>query len=289
MACYRLSLRLSYVISNGNELATKNPELRTKMNLIDTHCHLTFDPLASDIDTVLTRSREQGICEWITIGTDLEHSRRCVALAEQHEGMYATVGLHPHEAKDLNRDTMHEFSQLARSPKVVAIGETGLDFHYNHSSAADQIQCFRDHLDLARRLDLPVVVHTREAFDETLAILDAVEGVKRIVLHCFSGTTEQARLALARGYFFSFTGVVTFKNAHSIREAVEIIPLEKIMVETDCPYMSPEPMRRQRINEPALMIHTAERLAQLKQTSLADFALQTTETARTFFGLTPNP
>jgi len=256
------------------------------MNLIDTHCHLTFEPLVEDVAAVVQRSQEAGVTGWITVGTTLADSRATVALAAGYEHMHATVGIHPHDAKDADEEALDELKGLAQGDKVVAIGETGLDFHYNFSKQPDQKRVFVAHLEMAKELDLPVVVHSRNAFDETVDILDKHgEGLKGVVFHCFGGTAEQAGALLERGYFVSFTGVVTFKNAETARQAAHIVPLERMMVETDCPYMSPEPVRKQRPNEPALMVHTARFLADLKGLDADEFGQATTETAQRFFGL----
>jgi len=256
------------------------------MELIDTHCHLTFEPLAGEVPAVVERSRAAGVVGWITVGTHLEDSRRAVELAGLHESMYATVGIHPHDAKDATPEVLAELKRLARSGKVVAVGETGLDYHYNLSKHPDQRRVFIAHLEMAKELDLPVVIHSREAFDETMEVLDGHgDGLRGAVFHCFGGSTEQARQVLDRGYHISFTGVVTFKNADSTRGAALSVPLDRLMVETDCPYMSPEPMRKQRPNEPALMVHTARFLAELKGVDTDEFAHVTTATALEFFRL----
>lgn len=256
------------------------------MQLIDTHCHLTFEPLVDDVPAVLERSMAAGVTEWITVGTSVEDSGRAVELTGRHDNLYATVGIHPHDAKDATGDALDKLRQLARRPKVVAIGETGLDFHYNFSKQPIQKEVFAAHLEIARELDLPVVVHSRNAFDETIEILDrSGQGLKGVVFHCFGGDMNQTQAVLDRGYFVSFTGVVTFKNAHTARQAAQIVPIERLMLETDCPYMSPVPMRKQKVNEPALMIHTARFLADLKGVELPDFAAQVTSTSKAFFGL----
>jgi len=256
------------------------------MTLIDTHCHLTFEPLAEDVPGVIERSRAAGVTRWITVGTQLEDSRRAVELAGHYENMYATVGIHPHDAHSADSRALEELKQVARREKVVAVGETGLDFHYNFSKQPDQKRVFAVHLDIAGELGLPVVIHSRNAFDETMEILDCGgRGLKGVVFHCFSGTAEQARLVLDKGYFVSFTGVITFKNADVAREAARIVPLDRLMIETDCPYMSPEPVRKQEPNEPALMVHTARFLAELKDISLGDLSQATTRTAIEFFYL----
>lgn len=256
------------------------------MELIDTHCHLTFDDLVADIEAVLARSQEAGVTGWITVGTDPEHNRKAVELAERFENMYAAIGIHPHDAKIVTADTIAELKKLAQSEKVVAIGETGLDFHYNYSKPQDQMRVFASQLKIAKALNLSVIVHCREAFDETIGVLEQHgHGVRRVVFHCFSGSAEQAKIVLGKGFYISFTGVITFKNAKAVREAARIVPVDRLMVETDCPYMSPEPMRKQKINEPALMVHTAAFLAELKGMELADFAEAVTATSRAFFRL----
>jgi len=257
------------------------------MELIDTHCHLTFEPLAADVPGVVERSRAAGVDGWITVGTSLEDSNRAIELAAKHENMYAAVGIHPHEAKDADAAALAELKRLARQDKVVAIGETGLDFHYNFSKQPDQARVFAAHLDIARALSLPIVVHSRNAFDETVAILDRDGGgLKGVVFHCFSGSADQAKQLLDRGYYLSFTGVVTFKNADATRAAAQVVPLDRLMVETDAPYMSPEPVRKHKPNEPALMVYTAQLLADLKGVNLESLAQATTHNAGKFFELT---
>jgi TatD DNase family protein len=247
---------------------------------------LTFEPLAGEVAGVVERSRAAGVTGWITVGTSVEDSRRAIELAGRYKNMHAAVGIHPHEAKEADTGALEELKRLAGSEKVVAIGETGLDFHYNFSKQPDQKRVFIAHLEIARELGLPVVIHSRNAFDETLEILDhSGGGLKGVVFHCFGGSAEQARRLWDRGYYMSFTGVVTFKNAETARAAAKVVPLDRLMVETDCPYMSPEPVRSQKPNEPALMVHTARFLAQLKGVNLEDFARATTQTALAFFRL----
>ena len=259
------------------------------MELIDTHCHLTYEPLAGDIEAVVARSRAAGVTGWISIGTGPEHNRKAVEMAERFENMYASIGIHPHDAKDVTAAALAELKDLARSSKVVALGETGLDFHYELSPKQDQRRAFAAQLEIARELNLPVVIHSREAFDETLDILDQfiqLNGrLRGVVFHCFSGSAEQARIVLDHGFYISFTGVVTFKNAEQTRAAAAAVPLERLVLETDAPYLSPEPMRRQKVNEPALMIHTARFMAELKHMPLPDFAQAVTATSRSLFNL----
>jgi TatD DNase family protein len=254
--------------------------------LIDTHCHLTFEELAGQIEDVLFRSRQAGVSKWVTIGTQEDENLKAVELAERFDGMYAAVGIHPHYAKDVTDEGIEALKRIAKSHKVVAIGETGLDFHYNFSKQDAQKKIFVEHLKIAGELELPVVVHTRQAFDETMEILDGFAGeLKNVVIHCFSGDQRQAQIVLDKGYYISFTGVVTFKNADIARQAAKLVPLERLMIETDCPYMSPAPMRNQKINEPGLLVHTARFLAELKEIEFEDFAKAVTETSERFFGI----
>ena len=256
------------------------------MELIDTHCHLTFEQLADDIEQVLARSVHAGLTAWLTVGTDQQHNRKVIELTDRFKNVYAAVGIHPHDAKDVTADTLIELKELAQNQKVVALGETGLDFHYNFSDPSDQKRAFAAQLKIAKELNLPVIIHCREAFDETMEILKQHgRELKGVVFHCFSGSAEQAKIVLDYGFYVSFTGVVTFKNAKTTREAAEIVPINRLMLETDCPYMSPEPMRKQKINEPALMVHTAKYLAELKQMDLTDFANAVTATSKSFFNI----
>jgi len=256
------------------------------MEMIDTHCHLTFEQLAGDVQAVIERSKAAGVTGWITIGTDPQENRKAIELATNFDNMYVAIGIHPHDAKDMTADTISELKDLAQNEKVVAIGETGLDFHYDFSPRQDQTRAFAQQLKIAHELNLSVIVHCREAFDETMDILERHgPGAKKVVFHCFSGSPEQAKIILDHAYHISFTGVVTFKNAERTRQAAKVVPLDRLMLETDCPYMSPEPMRKQKTNEPALMIHTARFLADLKDMDLADFAETITTTSKAFFAL----
>lgn len=255
------------------------------MNFIDTHCHLTFEQF-DDVDAVIQRSQDAGITGWITVGTDLNDSRMVVELAARFQNMFAAVAIHPHEAKSADEQTITQLKELAKNKKVVAIGETGLDFHYNFSTQEQQRDCFIRHLEIAAELNLPVIIHCREAFDDTVKILGSTgEGINKVVFHCFSGSVEQAKVVLDKGWYISLTGVVTFKNANKTREVAKIIPIERLMIETDAPYMSPEPMRKQKVNEPALLVHTAKLIAELKGMELTKFAEQVTATTKKFFGL----
>lgn len=256
------------------------------MGLIDSHAHLTFPEFSENFEQVLERSTQAGVDRWITVGTDPDDSVKSIELANRFENIYATVGYHPHYAKDVTGDDLVTLQQQLAEKKVVALGEIGLDYHYNFSEPQIQKEIFRKQLGIAEKTNMPVIIHSREAFEDTMAILDEFQGkLKDVVIHCFSGDAEQAKIVVAKGYYVSFTGVVTFKNAQTARDAAAQIPLEKLMVETDCPFMSPAPMRKQKVNEPSLMIHTAAKLAEIKNVSKEEFARVTEQTTINFFGL----
>ena len=256
------------------------------MHLIDTHCHLTFEELQNDIDNVLTRSVAADVKEWITVGTNIEHTEYAITLAQKFDNIYATAGIHPHFAKDITENDLAKLIELAKNKTIVAIGETGLDFHYNFSKQPAQIKLFEQQIKIAAELNLPLIVHSREAFDETIKTLnDNLDKKTKVVFHCFTGSTDQAKIIIDKGFYISFTGVVTFKNARNIRQAVKVVPIEKLMLETDCPYMTPEPVRKHRVNEPAFLAHTAKFLAKLKNTDYDDFTQAIAKTTQKFFNL----
>jgi TatD DNase family protein len=231
--------------------------------LIDSHTHL-YDPVFNaDRDDVIRRAREAGITAVISIGCDLETSRRAVELADRHEMIYATVGVHPHEVKHLDAATLTKLQKLAAHKKVVGYGEIGLDYYYLHSPKETQQREFRLQIGLAKTLGLPIVVHSRDAKSDTLAILKE-EGAESVggVMHCFTGDLEMARAAIEMNFYISFSGVLTFTNAGALRDVARALPLGRILVETDCPYLSPVPNRGRR-NEPAYVRHTVDALARL--------------------------
>lgn len=256
------------------------------MRLMDTHAHLTYDGLIEQLDAVLRASREAGVVEWITIGTDREHIEKAMAIAPRHEGMWVGLGIHPHYANDYTPQDAALIERYLSHPKVVAVGETGLDYHYDNVVHANQRALFCQLLELAVRHRKPAIVHTRLAFDDTMAILaDFDKHLPGIVIHCYGGDMAQTEKVLARGYYVSFTGTVTFKKSDALRQVVKTIPPDRVMLETDCPFISPEPVRRIQPNQPALMTHTARCLADLYQMPLDEFAALTYQTSRRFFGL----
>lgn len=254
------------------------------MNLIDTHAHLTYEGLAERVDEVLARSRAAGVTRWITVGTKMDDNLKTLELIGKHRNMYGAMGYHPHEADAITAADMALLGQQAHHAKVVAIGETGLDYHYMHSSADNQQRIFRAHLDVAVDLQKPVVIHTREAFDETMDILDDYAGnLKAVVIHCYGGDAAQTQRVLASGYYVSFTGTVTFPRSEALREVARTIPLERVMIETDCPFISPHPKRNTKPNEPSLLIHTAQCLADVYGMEIEEFAQKVSKTSESFF------
>ena len=259
--------------------------------LIDTHAHLDYEDFAADFNSVLERARAAGVERIVTIGTSVESSRRAVALATRHPMVYAVVGIHPTTVHEAAADDHATLREIAAAPKVAAIGETGLDYHRlpeDPETAAGvkarQAVSFRQQLDLAAHLGLNVVIHQRDAWNDTLAILRDYTGRLRGVFHCFGGTPAQAAEVLTLDHLVSFTGIVTFKNGVGVRETAASVPANRFMVETDCPYLAPVPFRGKRC-EPAYTRETAAVIAQARGETLETVAAQTTVTAERFFRL----
>ncbi len=281
--------------------------------LIETHAHLDYPDFAHDLDEVLQRATDAGVTRIITIGTSIESSRRAVELAEKYPNIYAAIGVHPTHVEQAGDDVIDPLREIAKSPRVVAIGETGLDYHRLPSIEAtrqknvqvftalqsgteEQIEAgiedgaykskqtdlFAEQLDLAVELGLNVVIHQRDAWEDTLQVLASYTGKLRGVFHCFGGTREQADEVFDLGHLVSFTGIVTFKNGAAVREVAAQIPLDKFMVETDCPYLAPAPFRGKRC-EPAHTRMVADSIATARGLTLEQIAEATTATAEGFF------
>jgi TatD DNase family protein len=253
--------------------------------LFDTHAHLHFPDFAPDLAAVLGRAREAGVRRMVTIGTDGETSRAAVAIAERDPDVWAAVGLHPHDAEGGDDALFAELERLAASPRVVAIGEMGLDFFRNLSTRPAQEAAFRRQLALARALRKPALIHCRDAHAETLAIL-AEERVSDVggIMHCFSGDVEIARRCLDLGLLVSLAGPVTYPNARALPAVATFVPADRLVVETDCPFLPPQPYRGKR-NEPSYLTITAARVADLRKESLDDLAPRMTENALRVFGI----
>jgi len=285
--------------------------------LIETHAHLDYPDFAPDFDDVLQRATDAGVTRIITIATSVESSRRAVGLAEKYPNVYAVIGVHPTYAEEAEEDVITPLRDLAKSPRVVALGETGLDYHrlpslelnkerssratesiakafqystedrleagiHDGAYKSKQASLFEQQLDLAVELGLNVVIHQRDAWDDTLETMRPYAGKVRGVFHCFGGTIEQAHQVLELDHLVSFTGIVTFKNGANVREVATKIPLWKFMVETDCPYLAPVPFRGKR-SEPAHTRIVAEAIASARGLPLEEIAESTTETAEKFF------
>src|SRR5882724_7959221 len=282
--------------------------------LVETHAHLDYPDFANDLDDVLGRANEAGVTRIITIGTSIESSRRAIDLAEKYSSVYAVIGVHPTYAEQAGEDVITPLRELAKSPRVVAIGETGLDYHHLPSVEAAkqknvqvfsrafqeeieeeieaniqdgayksrQASLFQQQLDLAAELGLNVVIHQRDAWNDTFEIMKPYTGKLRGVFHCFGGSLEQANEVIDLDHLVSFTGIVTFKNGASVRQVAAQIPLWKFMVETDCPYLAPVPFRGKRC-EPAHTRVVAETIASARGIPLEELAEATTETAEKFF------
>ncbi len=253
------------------------------MTLIDTHCHLDFPEFDPDRPEVLKRAAEQGVNYVINIGSSLGGSINSVKLAKDYPNIFAVVGCHPHDSQDFSEQDLEAVRSLAKSDKVVAIGEIGLDYYRNLSPQENQRKTFVNLLRLAKELDLPVVIHSREAREDTLKIMDE-EAVKRAIVHCFGGDMIFLKACLERGYLVSFTCNVTYKKAQSVRDAVRFAPLERICLETDAPYLSPEGHRGKR-NEPSFVRMLAVEVSKIKGLSPEEIARATTQNATTFFNL----
>ena len=284
--------------------------------LIETHAHLDYPDFAKDFDDVLRRANDAGVTRIISIGTSIESSRRAIALAEKHPNVFAVVGVHPTSVLESGDDVIDPLRELVKNPRVVAIGETGLDYHRLPSQEPDkekatrvmralqgeteeqieagvadgaykdkQAALFEQQLDLAVESGLNVVVHQRDAWDDTLKVMEPYTGKVRGVFHCFGGTLEQAQDVIALGHLISFTGIVTFKNGKDVREVAASVDSDKFMVETDCPFLAPEPFRGKR-SEPAHTRLVAEEIARARSTTVEEIARITTATAEEFFRFT---
>ena len=259
-------------------MTIENEALRQPSLLVDSHCHLDFPDLCDDLDEVVGRAASAGVGWMLTICTHVSRFDRVLSIAQTYDNVYCTVGIHPHEAGNEPEVTPEHLMRMAEHPKVVGFGETGLDYHYEHSPRDKQQRSFRAHIAAARDSGLPVVVHTREADDDTIAILaeEYAKGPFRGLIHCFSSGQELVDKAVQLGLYISLSGIITFSRADELREAVRGIPLDRMLVETDAPYLAPEP-KRGRPNEPAYTAFTAARAAKIKGVDAETFANTTTD------------
>ena len=261
------------------------------MIFVDSHCHIDGEAFDADRDEVIQRAKHAGVKALLNIGTGNPHNgeiAKAVEIAEKYESVFASVGVHPHDAKEYNDEAeKHLFDLIKSSEKVVAWGEIGLDFFYDHSPRDVQMEVFRRQIVVARALNLPIIIHSRDADDETVEILTeecSSESFRGGIMHCFGGTAEMAQELMNIGFLISFAGNVTFKKAENLRDAARVVPLDKLLIETDCPFLAPVPFRGKR-NEPAFVVHTARFLADFYNIALEDLAQTTTGNFLRFFDL----
>ncbi|HET6388113.1 TatD family hydrolase [Hyphomicrobium sp.] len=258
--------------------------------LVDHHCHLDFPEFAPELDQVVARAKQAGVGTLVTISTRIRKFDDVEAVAERFDDVFCSVGTHPHNAHEELDIPLERIIELSKHPKVVAIGEAGLDYHYQHSTPAAQAEGFRRHIAAARETGLPLEIHTREADEDTIAILEEehAKGAFPAVLHCFTGGRELAMRALDLGLYVSFSGVITFKNSEALREIARDVPLDRMLVETDAPFLAPIPFRGKR-NEPAYVVRTAAALAGVKGVSADDLARATTDNFFRLYGKAKRP
>ena len=256
--------------------------------LVDSHCHLDFPDFAGELDAIVGRARDAGVGRMVTICTKVKKHGDLLAIAHKFPDVFCSVGTHPHSAHEELDVTTADLVAIARHPKVVAIGEAGLDYHYDYSPRDAQERGFRNHIAAARETGLPLVIHSREADDDMAHILEEEmgKGAFPAVLHCFTGGKELARRAIALGLHISFTGILTFKNSQNLRDIAASLPADRILVETDAPYLAPGKYRGKR-NEPSYVVETAKTLAQVRGVSEAEIARQTTENFFKLFSKMP--
>ena len=260
--------------------------------LIDSHCHLSYPGLFEQVPDVISRAAAAGVMRMITIGTHLADHQKALGLAKTHPQVFAALGIHPHHAAETEEGYEGFLENLLKgNPKVVALGECGLDYHYNFCPKLLQKGVYINQLEIARRLGVPVILHVREAHADALGIMKDFCGEKagprgplRFVVHCFTGTPAECEAWLQLGAYIGITGIVTYKNAEDVRASAKIVPADRLLVETDAPYLPPEPVRAQKVNEPAHVAHTAKLVAELRGVAFEELAKSTTDNVVRLFG-----
>jgi|TARA_B110000967_G_scaffold196542_1_gene227234 TatD DNase family protein len=253
--------------------------------MIDSHCHLDHDPLLENLTEVITRSKEIGITKLLTICTTLESFENIKAIIEKDEMIYGTYGIHPHEAKNNQVDKQTIIRSVNENVKIIGIGETGLDFFYNYSDRERQISSFIEHIEASIELNKPIIIHSRDAEKETFEILNSYKGRNlKILMHCFTGSLEFSKKLQTLDAFFSASGIITFKNSTDLQNTFKTIPLEKLLIETDSPFLAPIPMRGKK-NEPSFIKYTLEKLSTLKETTIDKMSIITTDNFNKLFNL----
>ena len=258
------------------------------MIFVDSHCHIDGEAFDADRDEVMRRAKEAGVAAMLTIGTGNPHDgeiENAVKIAGQYENVFAAVGVHPHDARLYTDAAENHLIELTKNEKVIAWGEIGLDFYYDHSPRDVQLDVFRRQIGIARKLDLPIIIHSRDADNETVEVLTeecSQDDFRGGIMHCFGGTAQMAQALMNIGFLISFAGNITFKKAENLRESARVVPLDKLLIETDCPFLAPIPVRGKR-NEPAFIFHTARFLADLHGIKVEELANRTTDNFTGFF------
>ena len=251
--------------------------------MIDSHCHLDHEPLYDNLDEILKRSKDVGIEKLLTICTTFASYEKIIELVKKDKMIYGTYGIHPHEAKNDKVCTKMIVDQINKNEKIIGIGETGLDFYYNHSDKTDQVKSLEEHIKAAIELNIPLIIHSRNAEDETLEVFENFKNYNlKILMHCYTGSKNFAKKLLNLNAFFSASGIITFKNSTELQETFKFIPLEKTLIETDSPYLAPVPNRGKK-NEPSFIDYTAQKLADIKNISKSDLVNFTTDNFNKLF------
>ncbi len=247
--------------------------------LIDTHSHIYYEPYENQIDEIISRANKKNISKIICVGTDIKSSIESIKLSEKYDCVYATVGVHPHDTSNLQSNYIYELEELSKSTKVVAIGETGLDYFYNHSSPSKQKECFIEHIELSQSIDLPLIIHNRNSDNDMIKILNKYS--PKGVIHCFTGNIEFAQRIFDLGMLISFTGIITFKNSN-LEDVIKRIKNTQFLIETDSPYLTPEPFRG-KLNEPSYVSYVAKKIAEIRNITVEEVAKNTTNNAYRLF------
>ena len=251
--------------------------------MIDSHCHLDHEPLKSDLSNIIKRSKDVGIEKLLTISTSVESFKKIKNIINEDEIIFGTIGIHPHETDNNEISIDYIVKNFEENPKIIGIGETGLDFYYNNSDKEKQIKSFKKHIEASIKTNSPLIVHSRNAEDETFEILNKYQGEKlKILMHCFTGSKNFAEKLLKLNAFFSASGIITFKNSMDLQKTFKILPLEKILIETDSPYLAPVPNRGKK-NEPSFLSYTAQKLADIKDVSKKEITKITTKNFNNLF------
>ncbi|ADD69124.1 hydrolase, TatD family [Denitrovibrio acetiphilus DSM 12809] len=266
-------------------LASLKEAVEAGARFTDTHCHIHFSPLADELDDVSERAAERGVHRMVTVGIDLKDSEQALLTSRKSEKIFFTAGVHPHDAEEFNICQLGRFEEILSDPKAVAVGEIGLDYYRNHSAHDRQREVFATFLDMAVGLNKPVVIHNRESDKDCVDVMSAVvRGRERNgVIHCFSGDRGLQKWALDNGFYISYAGPVTYNSSDHLRDTVQYVPLDRLLIETDCPYLSPEPYRG-RTNEPAHVVYTAKQICDIIDVNLYDFAVQLEKNYTQLFG-----